>query len=184
MTLIPPLASMTVGWEGGWNLGIAGAAAGAAAGAVMGWLFNRWIMPEYDRRRARESAIRPAGSTDEPESNGSMAEPCAELLICPTCAAPLREKGTLFCKRCGTVSWSDTVGILVVGLFFIGLGALVSLGSYFIASSVASWLVYVLGAGIMALCAAFCVAILTDIGRARQLASSWRRNRSNGNSDG
>jgi len=53
--LVPPVASTTVTWEGGWVLGIAGAAVGAAAGAVMGWLFKRWIMPEYDKRRARES---------------------------------------------------------------------------------------------------------------------------------
>jgi len=54
--LIPLVGSLTVGWEGGWVLGIAGAAAGAAAGAVTGWLFLRWIMPEYDKRRAREAA--------------------------------------------------------------------------------------------------------------------------------
>src|SRR5207244_2674690 len=72
--LVPPVASMTVGWEGGWALGIAGAAAGAAAGAVNGWLFKCWIMPEYDKRRARQSAVRPPGSTDGPGSSGSMAE--------------------------------------------------------------------------------------------------------------
>jgi hypothetical protein len=55
VTLVPLVASMIVGWEGGWVDGIAGAAVGAAAGAVMGWLFKRWIMPEYDKRRARES---------------------------------------------------------------------------------------------------------------------------------
>jgi hypothetical protein len=71
--LVPPVGSVTVGWEGGWVLGIAGAAVGAAAGAVMGWLFLRWIMPEYDKRRSRESAVRPPGSTDGPESSGSMA---------------------------------------------------------------------------------------------------------------
>jgi hypothetical protein len=54
--LIPLVASLTVGWEGGWILGIAGAAAGATAGAANGWLYNRWIMPEYEKRRARESA--------------------------------------------------------------------------------------------------------------------------------
>ena len=70
--LVPLVASMTVGWEGGWVLGIAGAAVGAAAGAVKGWLFNRWIMPEYDKRRARESAVRPPDSTDGPGSSGSM----------------------------------------------------------------------------------------------------------------
>jgi hypothetical protein len=72
--LVPPVGSMAVGWEGGWVLGVAGAAAGAAAGAVMGWLFNRWIMPEYDKRRARESAARPPGEPDGPGSSGSMAE--------------------------------------------------------------------------------------------------------------
>lgn len=72
--LVPLVASMTVGWEGGWILGIAGAAVGAAAGAVNGWLFNRWIMPEYDKRRARESAVRPPDSTDGPGLSGSMAK--------------------------------------------------------------------------------------------------------------
>jgi hypothetical protein len=50
---LPAVASMTVGWEGGWISGSAGAAVGAAAGAVMGLLFNRWIMPEYYKLRAR-----------------------------------------------------------------------------------------------------------------------------------
>jgi hypothetical protein len=45
-------------------LGIAGAAVGATAGTVNGWLFNRWIMPEYDKRRARERAVQPPGSSD------------------------------------------------------------------------------------------------------------------------
>jgi len=71
--LIPLVASMTVGWEGGWIPGIAGAAVGAAAGAATGWMFNRWIMPEYDKRRARQSAVRPPGSTDGSASSGSMA---------------------------------------------------------------------------------------------------------------
>src|SRR5262249_3536673 len=53
--LVPPVASMTVGWEGGWILGIAGAAAGAAAGAVMGWLFTRWALPDLEKRQ-REPA--------------------------------------------------------------------------------------------------------------------------------
>ena len=74
VTLVPLVASMTVGWERGWILGIAGAAVGATAGAVQGWLFNQWIMPEYDKRRARERAARPPGSTDGPGSNGPMAE--------------------------------------------------------------------------------------------------------------
>jgi hypothetical protein len=65
---------MTVGWEGGWLPGIAGAAAGAAAGAVHGWLYDRWIMPEYDKRRERKRAARSPGSTDGPGSSGSMAE--------------------------------------------------------------------------------------------------------------
>jgi hypothetical protein len=72
--LIPTVASMTVGWAGGWVLGIAGAALGAAAGAATGWLFIRWIMPEYAKRRARESALRPPGSIGGPGSSGSMAE--------------------------------------------------------------------------------------------------------------
>jgi hypothetical protein len=74
LQLVPLVASMTVGWEGGWISGTAGAAAGAAAGAVNGWLYNRWIMPEYDKRRERERAVRPPGSTDGPGSSGSMAE--------------------------------------------------------------------------------------------------------------
>src|SRR5262249_17535676 len=74
LILVPLVGSMTVGWEGGWILGIAGAAVGAAAGALKGWLFNRWIMPEYDKRRARERAVRPPGSTDGPGLSGSMAE--------------------------------------------------------------------------------------------------------------
>jgi len=74
MLLVPLVASMTVGWEGGWVFGIAGAAVGAAAGAVKGWVFNRWIMPEYDKHRARESAVQPPDATDGPGSSGSMAE--------------------------------------------------------------------------------------------------------------
>ena len=74
LQLVPLVASMTVAWEGGWIPGIAGAAAGAAAGAVNGWLYNRWIMPEYDKRRARQRAVRPPGLTDGPGSSGSMAE--------------------------------------------------------------------------------------------------------------
>ena len=70
--LVPSLASATVGWEGGLILGIAGAAAGAAAGATHGWLFSRWLMPEFEKRRAREMALRPPGSTDGPGSSGSM----------------------------------------------------------------------------------------------------------------
>lgn len=61
VALVPLVASMTVAWEGGWILGLAGAAAGSAAGAVFGWLFNRWIMPEYDKRRARGSAVQLPG---------------------------------------------------------------------------------------------------------------------------
>jgi hypothetical protein len=72
--LVPLVASMTVVWEGGWILGIAGAPAGAVAGAAFGWLFNRWIMPEYDKRRERGSAVRPPGSSAGPGSNRSMAE--------------------------------------------------------------------------------------------------------------
>jgi hypothetical protein len=56
LQLVPLVASLTVGWEGGWICGVAGAAAGAAAGAVQGWLYNRWIMPEYAKRRERELA--------------------------------------------------------------------------------------------------------------------------------
>jgi hypothetical protein len=59
--LVPPVAAGTGGWEG---------AVGAAAGAVNGWMFKRWIMPEYEKRRARESAVRPPDSTDGPGSSG------------------------------------------------------------------------------------------------------------------
>ena len=62
--LVPVVGSATVGWEGSWLLGVAGAGVGATAGAVNGWLFNRWIMPEYDKRRARERAVQPPGSSD------------------------------------------------------------------------------------------------------------------------
>jgi hypothetical protein len=58
--LVPSAAVVTVGWEGGWIAGIVGATIGAAAGAVQGWSFNRWIMPEYDNRRARQNAVRDA----------------------------------------------------------------------------------------------------------------------------
>jgi hypothetical protein len=44
------VASLTVGWHGGWVVGIAGAAAGAASG----WLYNRWLMPEFKKRRVGE----------------------------------------------------------------------------------------------------------------------------------
>ena len=57
--LVPLVASMKVEWEGGWVLGIAGAATGAIAGAATGWLYNRWIMPEYAKRRRREMAAGP-----------------------------------------------------------------------------------------------------------------------------
>jgi hypothetical protein len=70
LQLVPLAASLTVGWDGGWISGIAG----AAAGAVNGWLYNRWIMPEYDKRRARERAARPPGSSDGPGSSQSIAE--------------------------------------------------------------------------------------------------------------
>ena len=46
VALVPPVASATVGWEGGWIFGLAGAAAGAGAGTLSGWLFLRWILPE------------------------------------------------------------------------------------------------------------------------------------------
>lgn len=61
VALVPLAGSMTVGWDGGWVLGIAGAAVGAAAGAVNGWMFNRWIMPEYGKRRARTNAAEQTG---------------------------------------------------------------------------------------------------------------------------
>jgi hypothetical protein len=57
--MVPLVVAMTLNWEGGWALGIAGAPVGAAAGAVYGWLFNRWIMPEYDKRREHAKAFRP-----------------------------------------------------------------------------------------------------------------------------
>ena len=53
--LVPTVASMTLGWEGGWIAGIAGAVIGTTGGAMSGWLFNRWIMPEYDKRRERQN---------------------------------------------------------------------------------------------------------------------------------
>jgi hypothetical protein len=62
--LVPLIATLTVGWAGGWPLGIAGAVAGMVAGAANGWMYNRWIMPEYDKLREREKAGRPPGSTD------------------------------------------------------------------------------------------------------------------------
>ena len=62
LPLVPLIASMTVGWGGDWLLGIAGAAAGSAAGAATGLLYQRWIMPEYEKRRVRESAVWPPGS--------------------------------------------------------------------------------------------------------------------------
>src|SRR5262245_47682424 len=48
--LVPPVASMTLGWNGGWLLGIAGAATGAAVGAAAGWLFSQWTLPEIENR--------------------------------------------------------------------------------------------------------------------------------------
>jgi hypothetical protein len=181
--MVPVVVSATVGWEGGWFLAIAGAAVGAAAGAVNGWLLGRWIMPEYEKRRARQSAVRPPGSTGAPGSGGSMAEQCAEPSICPTCKASLREKGLLlrergmlFCKRCGTINWSDIAAALVGLLFFMGLGALAVWGSYSIAWTVASWIVIVLGVGVLAICILAFIVVVTDIGRARRLASSWRHN--------
>lgn len=72
--LVPLVALLTVGWDGGWILGVAGAAAGAVAGAVNGFLYDRWIMPEYDKRRTGKSAIPPPGSTEGPGSSGSLAE--------------------------------------------------------------------------------------------------------------
>jgi hypothetical protein len=74
LTLIPTVASATVSWNGGWPLGVAGAAVGAAAGVVKGWVFNGWIMPEYDKRRARQNALRPSGSSNGPGSNQSIGE--------------------------------------------------------------------------------------------------------------
>ncbi len=62
LPLVPLIASMTVGWGGGWLLGIVGAAAGAAAGATTGWLYQQWIMPEYEKRRAHNSAVWPPRS--------------------------------------------------------------------------------------------------------------------------
>ena len=64
--LVPIVASLTVGWGGGWALGMAGALAWAAAGAANGWLYDRWIMPEYEKQRARQMAARQPGSTNGP----------------------------------------------------------------------------------------------------------------------
>jgi hypothetical protein len=72
--LVPLLGSITVGWEGGWIPGIVGGAVGAVAGAVKGWLFNRWIMPEYDKRRERERAAKTASPTNGPRLGGPTAE--------------------------------------------------------------------------------------------------------------
>jgi hypothetical protein len=55
--LVPPVASTTAAWEGGWVLGVAGAAAGAAAGTATGWLFLRWILPEVEKQRERWIAV-------------------------------------------------------------------------------------------------------------------------------
>jgi hypothetical protein len=74
VTAIPLVATLTVGWAGGWICGIAGAAVAAAAGAVQGWAFNRWIMPEYDKRRAHEARLRPPASTHGQRPSGPMAE--------------------------------------------------------------------------------------------------------------
>ena len=70
LPLVPIVASLTVGWGGGWALGMAGAVAGAAAGAANGWLYDRWIMPQYEKRRARQMAARQPGSTNEPSLVG------------------------------------------------------------------------------------------------------------------
>jgi hypothetical protein len=60
VALVPPVASATVEWEGGWIFGLAGAAAGAAAGTLSGWLFLRWILPEM-RITVSVRAIPPPG---------------------------------------------------------------------------------------------------------------------------
>jgi hypothetical protein len=70
LPLVPIVASLTVGWGGGWALGMAGAVAGAAAGAANGWLYDRWIMPEYEKLRARQMAARQPGTTNEPSLIG------------------------------------------------------------------------------------------------------------------
>ena len=75
VVLVRPLASMTVGWEGGWILGIAGAAAGALAGAAAGWLFARWTPPEIRNNRACRRGVRPPDPTDGSGPSRSMAEP-------------------------------------------------------------------------------------------------------------
>ena len=72
VTLVPTVASITVGWEGGWILGTAGAVLGAASGVASGLMFNRRIMPEYDKLHAREKAARMPNSIDGPGSNGQM----------------------------------------------------------------------------------------------------------------
>ena len=72
VTLVPTFASITVGWEGGWILGTAGAVLGAAAGVSTGWMFNRRIMPLYDKQHDREKAARMSNSTEGPGSNRQM----------------------------------------------------------------------------------------------------------------
>jgi hypothetical protein len=174
LTLVPLVASLAGTWEGGWVLGSAGAATGAALGALKGWLFNRWLMPEYDKRRAGQTAVQPSSPTAVLGSSESMLEQGAEPFLCPTCTAALK-KGALFCERCGTIKWVDAVGTLAAGLLFVGLGALVVWGSLSLTSKVGAWMVYILGACILALCAAAYVMIFLDLARARELASSWRR---------
>jgi hypothetical protein len=71
LLMVPLVASLTVGWEGGLVPGIAGATLGAAAGALQGWLFNRWIMPEYDARRQKLEA---ASQKSEVKASESQSE--------------------------------------------------------------------------------------------------------------
>jgi hypothetical protein len=60
-------------------------------------------------------------------------------------------------------------------LCFMGLGVLAVWCSYRMAGAVASWFLFVLGVGILATCILTLIVVGTDIRRARDLASSWRR---------
>jgi hypothetical protein len=137
-----------------------------------------WLR-EYARERLGDRM-------DGPESSGSMAEQRAEPSTCPTCTATLK-KGALLCERCGTIHWSDMAPFLLGSLFVMGVGALALWGSYLIAWPVVSGMVFVLGLGILAIFGTAFIAVLADIGRARQLGSSWRRKgaltRTDGNGD-
>jgi hypothetical protein len=104
----------------------------------------------------------------------SMAKQGAEPIPCPTCTATL-DKRARFCERCGTINWS-AIGALLGGLVVCtGLGALAFWGSSSIAWPVVSQIAFVLGVFLLAISVLGLFAVITEFGRARQLASSWRR---------